>query len=107
MTWLFETMRPVVMLADPRISRPCPFCGEREHLTIDEEAMERVAIRGGQVVEFEWEGKHTITNADYADLVHCQVCNAMAALDSWNHTRPESDYALLRDFDPPAMEAAA
>lgn len=98
-------------LRDPRILRPCPFCGEREHLTIEEGTFERVGVRDGKVHELLWNKKQTrILNAEYADTICCRVCDAMAALDCWNHTRPASDYALLRDFDPPAettMQASA
>lgn len=94
--------------ADPRILRPCPFCGERRHLTIDVDGMERESVVAGQVVELRWNKKGTrILNAEYVDLVNCQVCHAMAALDAWNHTRPASDYALLRDFDEPEPQAVA
>jgi hypothetical protein len=91
---------------DPRILRPCPFCGEREHLKIDEDGFERVAVVDGKVVEIEWRG-HTAEGAEFVDAVHCQVCECIAPLDAWNHTRPASDYAVLRDFDPPAVEVEA
>jgi hypothetical protein len=94
-------------LSDPRILRPCPFCGEREHLTIEEGTFERVGVVDGKVVELVWEGQTTITNAEYADTIQCQVCDTITALDVWNHTRPASDYAALRDFDPPEVETAA
>lgn len=91
---------------DPRILRPCPFCGEREHLSIEEGTFERVGVRNGKVDELVWNRKQTvITNAEYADTIQCQVCDTITALDVWNHTRPASDYALLRDFDPPEIEA--
>ena len=91
---------------DPRILRPCPFCGESEHLTIDEGEFERVPVIDGKVVEPVWAGIHP-TNMEYVDAIHCQVCECIAPLDAWNHTRPASDYAALRDFDEPEVADAA
>jgi hypothetical protein len=90
----------------PGILRPCPFCGEREHLTIDTEGFERVAVRGGVVAEVKWIKGHP-TGQEYVDAIHCQVCDSVAALDVWNGTRPASDYAALRDFDPEPQQVAA
>lgn len=92
--------------ADARILRPCPFCGERKHLTIEEGTFERVGVRDGKVEEIVWTSQTEIGNAEYADTIQCQVCDTVAALDVWNHTRPASDYALLRDFDEPAEAEA-
>lgn len=94
---------PATNFPDPRIQRACTFCGEREHLTIDDDGMERVAIRDGQVVEFVWKG-HQLLNAEYVPMITCQVCDSMAALDVWNRTRTWQEYAVLRDFDPPASD---
>jgi hypothetical protein len=88
---------------DPRILRPCPFCGEREHLRIGDGDFERVPVVDGKVVEIEWKGS-TAEGAEYVDSIHCMVCECIAPLDAWNHTRPASDYTLLRDFDPPEVE---
>lgn len=93
-------------MSNPLITRPCRFCGEHEHLTLDPEGFERVAVRDGKVEELIWRG-HQITNAEYVDAVHCQVCDSIAALDVWNGARSASDYALLRDFDPEPQQVAA
>lgn len=85
---------------------PCRFCGERQHLQIDRNGVERVAIVDGVVQAIIWSGAHP-TNMQSVDLVVCQVCDASAPLDVWNGTRPESDFALLRDFDPVPEGAAA
>lgn len=94
--------------AKTRITRACRFCGEAEHLSLDEGGMERERVLDGKVIEFVWSDGQ-ITNAEYVDLVCCQVCHAMAALDDWNGTRDPADYVALRDFDPPEQitQAAA
>ena len=84
---------------------PCRFCGERQHLQIDRGGFERVAIVGGKVCEIVWQNGEP-SGTEHVDAVNCQVCDASAPLDVWNGTRPESDFALLRDFDPePPAEA--
>lgn len=94
-------------MSDPRILRPCRFCGERRHLSLDEGAFERVPVIDGVVREITWRGSEAF-GAEYVDAVHCQVCDTIAALDTWNGTRPASDYAALRDFDDePAPEVRA
>lgn len=93
-------------MKDPRIERACPFCGEREYLTIDEGAFERVAVRDGKVESIEWKGFEAV-GAEHVDAINCQVCDTVAALDVWNRTRPASDYAVLRDFDPALQRVAA
>ncbi|MBJ7412509.1 MAG: hypothetical protein JHD15_19420 [Phenylobacterium sp.] len=95
------------MTSDPRILRPCPFCGERGDLRIDEGGFERVPVIDGVVREITWRGCEAV-GAEYVDAVHCQVCDTIAALDTWNRTRPASDYAALRDFDEePTLEVKA
>lgn len=84
---------------------PCRFCGERVHLQIDRNGVERPAIIDGKVAPFVCVDNE-IAGAEHVDAVNCLVCNARAPLDVWNGTRPESDFALLRDFDPePEAEA--
>jgi hypothetical protein len=92
---------------DPRILCACPFCGEREHLRIDEGGFPRASVRDGQVEEIVWRGCQVVSGEEHVDAIYCLVCDSVAALDVWNHTRPASDYALLRDFDPPEPEAEA
>lgn len=77
---------------------PCRFCGEREHLSIDRDGFERVAVVNGKVSEVVWKNGDP-TGTEHVDAVTCQVCDCMAPLDVWNGTRPVSDYELLRDFD--------
>jgi hypothetical protein len=89
---------------DPRVLRPCLFCGETKHLVIDEGVFEREAVRDGKVIEMEWD-RHRLVSAEYVDAICCEVCHTYAALDVWNGARPASDYALLRDFEPEAVAA--
>ncbi|MDO8912340.1 MAG: hypothetical protein Q8N10_03520 [Phenylobacterium sp.] len=85
---------------------PCRFCGEREHLQVEPFGLERVAIINGKVCEIVWKDGEP-TGTEQVTAVTCQVCDCTAPLDVWNGTRPKSDYALLRDFDPePESEAA-
>lgn len=93
-------------MRDARILRPCPLCGEADHISIDEDGFERVAVVDGQIRELVWKGCQ-LTNAEYVDAVMCQVCDTVAALDVWNGTRPISDYAALRDFDQPQAQQVA
>jgi hypothetical protein len=79
---------------DPRIKRCCPFCGEAEHLDA-RVTIERPIIRNGDTVKKP--GGHEVT--EEVDGVHCQVCEAVAPLDVWNHERPPEVFAILRDFD--------
>jgi hypothetical protein len=92
--------------ADPRIIRACRFCGEREHLHLDEGAFERVQVVDGKVIEMVWLDNVHLEGAEYVDSVTCHVCDTIAALDVWNGTRPASDYAVLRDFEPAARVQA-
>ena len=78
---------------------PCRLCGETQHLRLDAEGFERVAVIGGQVQEVIWQDGHP-TNMETVDIVFCLVCDASAPRDVWNGTRPSSDYAALRDFSP-------
>lgn len=84
---------------------PCRFCGETIHLEIDRDGLERVAIVDGKVADVVCTAGKT-TGMEHVDAVNCQVCDASAPLDVWNGTRPESDFALLRDFDPEPSAAA-
>lgn len=94
------------MARDARINRPCRFCGEGEHLRLEEDGFPRVAVIDGKVQEYVWRGGQVLSGEEYVHAVYCLVCDSVAALDVWNGTRPASDYALLRDFDPPADAAA-
>lgn len=84
------------------ITRACPFCGEREHLTSGH-SIPRPVIENGDTKK----DARGFEVMEEVDGVHCQVCEAMAPLDVWNGTRPASDYALLRDFDPEPQQVAA
>lgn len=89
-------------MSTPTILRPCPFCGEREHLTAGH-SIERPIVEGGDTKKL----PSGFEAFEEVDAVYCQVCEAMAPLDVWNGERPASDYAVLRDFFTPATQVAA
>ena len=82
---------------DERITQHCPFCGERQHLQLDEGAYERELVRDGLVVDGP-DGQDGFAAMEYVDSVHCKVCLCLAALDVWNRTRPAADHAALREW---------
>lgn len=80
---------------NPRIRRPCPFCGEAEHLRVHDAAISRPVVEGSDTRK-EPDGSETM---EEVDAVACDVCEAMAPVDVWNGSRRSSDFAVLRDFD--------
>ncbi|RRN64673.1 hypothetical protein [Caulobacter sp. 602-1] len=83
-------------MTDPRIKRPCPFCGETVHLTIQDGAWPFPIVVG----------KDTVRRADgleeyeEVDAVYCEVCTAGAPIATWNGEQPDHILAVMRDFDP-------
>ena len=77
--------------------RACPFCEETERLDIAEARFERPIVCNGDTLK-DGAGAEIM---EAVPGVSCQVCEAMAPLDVWNGLRPVSDFAVLRDFDPP------
>lgn len=90
-------------MTDPRIKEPCPFCCEAEQLRIhDGGALFPVIVGKDTVIEADG-----LERLEEVDGVHCDVCGGNAAVDVWNREVPEAVFAVLRDFDPPALEVAA
>ncbi|HQT53581.1 MAG TPA: hypothetical protein PKX06_08875 [Phenylobacterium sp.] len=89
-------------MSNPLILRPCRFCGEHEHLSSGH-SIPRPVIENGDTKK----GADGSEIIEEVDGVHCQVCEAMAPLDVWNGERPQSVFAILRDFDPEPQQVAA
>ena len=89
-------------MKNPAIIRPCPFCGEHEHLTAGH-SVERPIVEGGDTKKLQ----SGFEAMEEVDAVCCQVCEAMAPLDVWNGERPQSVFAILRDFEPEPQQVAA
>ncbi|WP_426032858.1 hypothetical protein [Caulobacter sp. DWP3-1-3b2] len=83
---------------DLRIKHPCPFCGEREHLTIQEGgAIQPLIINGATTTD-----ESGCEVVEEVDGVWCEACWAAAPLTVWLREIPPERLAVLRDFDPPA-----
>lgn len=88
-------------MTDPRIKRPCPFCGETEHLRVhDGGALFPVIVGTDTVIEADG-----LERLEEVDGIHCDVCGGNAAVDVWNREVPAEIMAALRDFDPPDQSA--
>jgi hypothetical protein len=82
-------------VTDPRITHPCPFCGEREYLRVHPGSVSRPIIEGDDTLK-DVDGEEL---AEVVDAIGCDVCEALAPADVWNRQRPPEVYAVLRDFE--------
>lgn len=80
----------------------CPFCGERQHLSLGP-TFQRPVVATSDTLRNE-SGDEVL---EEVPGVACQVCEAMAPLDVWNRERPPQAYKILRDFNPPSDQVVA
>lgn len=83
-------------MTDPRIKRPCPFCGEAEHLTYQSDASIFPIVLGNDTVK----GDDGYDLEHYVDAVACEVCAAFVPLAVWNCEISAEEFAIRRAFEP-------
>ncbi|WP_168072848.1 hypothetical protein [Caulobacter sp. SSI4214] len=82
-------------MTDPRIKRPCPFCGEALHLIFQTDATHFPMIEGNDTVKDE--NGYDLENP--VDAVSCSVCCAHVPAVVWNGDVSASEFAIRRAFE--------
>lgn len=82
-------------MTDPRIKRPCPFCGEAVHLTFQTGCTHFPIVEGNDTVKDD--DGYDLENP--VDAIRCEVCCAHVPAVVWNGEVSAAEYAIRRAFE--------